>query len=566
MWFSRAFFLFFCFISITGWSQKPYQLIFTNNDYKGFKKNPDFFFKDSSSAVDYVRKLRFSAIEKGFLTASIDTSFFVDKKYTVTFYLGPKFDEIVMKMSPEDLTFFRRKIRLSEKLLTHQTFRPKEIGKLINDLHNCLLANGYPFAKVTLKINQVSDGKSEGIVTIERFKSLNWSKIIVKGDTAISINYLYNLFQIKPGKPYNESQLKFISDRIIQVPFLNEIKPHEILFTPEGVELYVYIKSKPMSSINGFLGLQPDPVKNKYFLTGEIALKLQNVLKQGELLDFNWRNIQTQTQQLQTHINFPFLFKSPFGIDGQFKLYKRDSTFLDLKTKLAIQYYLSGGNFVSFYYERNSSSLLGGAALNTSFTNLANVQTNNYGVAISRRKVDYLPNPTRGLNIVASFSVGQRQSQISDTSAKVKNLIFKGESTIEYYVPIAKRQVLRLANQTLTLTAPQVFQNELVRFGGLSSQRGFNEDEIYASTVSILSLEYRFLLDKNSRIFVFYDQSMYENTSLQYRQDTPFGFGAGLSFGTNIGVFSIQYALGSQQGNPILFKNGKIHFGYIAYF
>jgi outer membrane protein assembly factor BamA len=79
-------------------------------------------------------------------------------------------------------------------------------------------------------------------------------------------------------------------------------------------------------------------------------------------------------------------------------------------------------------------------------------------------------------------------------------------------------------------------------------------------------VEYRFLLDQNSRAFLFFDQSFYERNSSGYAQDHPFGFGAGFSFGTPIGIFSIQYALGSQQNNPILIKNGKIHFGYIAYF
>jgi outer membrane protein assembly factor BamA len=566
MWFYKAVFLFFCFFPLTGLSQKPFQLLFTNEDYKGFKRNPESFFKDSLEPISYAQKFKYAAIENGFLTASIDSSIFVDKKYIVDFHLGPKFGNVSLNMSSEDYQFFRRHMKISEKFLTNQKFRPKEVGKLLKDLHNCLLSNGYPFAKVTLRNIEIGETRTTAFLKVEKFNQLKWSKIIIKGDTAISTSYLYNLLQIKPGNLYDESQLKLITDRINQVSFLTEIKTHELLYTPEGVELYLYIKSKPLSSVNGFLGLQPDPIQNKYFLTGELALKLVNVLKRGELLDINWRNIQTQTQQLQAHLNYPFLFKSPFGIDGQFKLYKRDSAFLDLKTKLALQYYLKGGNFVSFYYERNNSSLLGGAANNTSFSNLANVTTNNYGLAISHRQVDYFPNPSRGLNIVASISAGKRQSRLTDTSATIVNLIFKGESSIEYFIPITARNVIRIANQSFVITAPNIFQNELIRFGGLLSQRGFNEDEIFASTVSIFSLEYRFLLDKNSRVFLFYDQSLYENTSLTYRQDKPFGFGAGLSFGTNIGVFSLQYALGSQLGNPILFKNGKIHFGYIAYF
>jgi len=100
----------------------------------------------------------------------------------------------------------------------------------------------------------------------------------------------------------------------------------------------------------------------------------------------------------------------------------------------------------------------------------------------------------------------------------------------------------------------------------LNSQRGFNEDALFATTKTTATIEYRFLLDKNSHVFAFYDQSCYENNAKTYYNDAPFGFGAGFAFNTNFGVFSISYALGKEFSNPILFSNSKVHFGYIVYF
>jgi hemolysin activation/secretion protein len=138
--------------------------------------------------------------------------------------------------------------------------------------------------------------------------------------------------------------------------------------------------------------------------------------------------------------------------------------------------------------------------------------------------------------------------------------------SLECYIPIYNRNILKLSNKSDFYYAPEVFQNELFRFGGLQTLRGFNEEEIFASSKSVFSIEYRFLLDKNSNVFAFYDQGIYENNSLTYRKDKPFGFGAGLSFGTNLGIFSISLAIGKQLENPILLRNSKVHFGYIAYF
>jgi hemolysin activation/secretion protein len=136
----------------------------------------------------------------------------------------------------------------------------------------------------------------------------------------------------------------------------------------------------------------------------------------------------------------------------------------------------------------------------------------------------------------------------------------------DWFIPLTRRNVIRIANKTDFYYATQIFQNEVFRFGGQNSLRGFNEEELYATVRSVLSVEYRFLLDRNSHVFAFFDQGFYENSATSYYNDHPYGFGLGFSFGTNLGIFSISYALGKQFDNPILMRNGKIHFGYIAYF
>ena len=48
--------------------------------------------------------------------------------------------------------------------------------------------------------------------------------------------------------------------------------------------------------------------------------------------------------------------------------------------------------------------------------------------------------------------------------------------------------------------------------------------------------------------------------------DRPFGVGAGISFDTRAGIFSLNYAIGKQFNNPIDFKTAKIHFGFVSVF
>jgi hemolysin activation/secretion protein len=177
-----------------------------------------------------------------------------------------------------------------------------------------------------------------------------------------------------------------------------------------------------------------------------------------------------------------------------------------------------------------------------------------------------LPNPSRGFETEFDVLVGRRTSRKIDADSSQVTTTYGIRINLNWFIPLSKRHVIRLANRTRAYYAPEVFVNELFRFGGLTTQRGFDEEELFASTLTTFSVEYRFLVDRNSHAFLFYDQSIYENNSDGYYKDAPFGVGAGFSFGTNIGVFSISYAVGQQFDNPILFRNGKVHFGYVSYF
>ena len=184
-------------------------------------------------------------------------------------------------------------------MLTQQAFQPAELSKTIKKLHNCYLNNGYPFAELQMTVKETNPETSFLQLKVERKNFYVWNEIQVKGDSSISETYIANLLNIKLGEPYDESILRSIPKLFAQVPFMKQDKVSEILFTSEGAELYVYVSGKNTNSINGFLGLQPNQDNTRYKVTGEINLKFQNILKRGEYIALDWRNLQGETQQLK---------------------------------------------------------------------------------------------------------------------------------------------------------------------------------------------------------------------------------------------------------------------------
>lgn len=112
-----------------------------------------------------------------------------------------------------------------------------------------------------------------------------------------------------------------------------------------------------------------------------------------------------------------------------------------------------------------------------------------------------------------------------------------------------------------------LLRNELLRIGGNKLLRGFDEQSILASTFNVATIEYRYMIQRNSYFFVFLDVAYvhrkFNNTIFQ---DVPFGFGTGLTFATKIGIFGLTYALGQQKDKKIDFRSSKLHFGYVATF
>ena len=113
----------------------------------------------------------------------------------------------------------------------------------------------------------------------------------------------------------------------------------------------------------------------------------------------------------------------------------------------------------------------------------------------------------------------------------------------------------------------RLFHNDLYRLGGLNSIRGFNENFFYASRYLLGTLEFRMYFNSISSLFAFYDQSyVYYNLEDSQFNDTPFGIGLGMNIESGNGLFTLVYALGQTQEQPLDFRLSKIHFGYISAF
>ncbi len=504
--------------------------------------------------------------ELGYYTAALDVdSLTAAPNFIVKVFPGDQFHGVQLTVSPELVSWFEQYARSSVRVGDAFVFKsPKAYAIALQQVIRTFQNNGYPFASY----HYDSLGYTKGLISLQvsliKGRRMQWKEIVIKGDSSIALKPIQQIIGIQSGDLFSIDKLKEVDSRIEQLTFVDAIKSSDFVFAKEGMTLFLYLKASKSSNINGVLGLQPNPVSQQIGLTGELQLKLNNSLRHAEQVDFNWRSIKPATQLLNLRLLYPYLFNSLLGTEMKLNLYKRDSTFLELKSTLGIQYQVDKHWQMKGMFSYFGSNRLYAANSSLEFLNVASLKNSMYGLGINYKKVDYLPNPRAGLSFLLEGFVGQR-SVLDDSSKKVINS--KVAMILEQFISLHKRWVLRYQVSFETYLAPSIFSNECYRFGGLNTQRGFNEEQFFATTKSVNQAELRYLLDQNSAVFVFFDQSIYENTSNNsYRKDSPFGFGIGANISSTVGIFSIAYAMGIEKNNPFDARSGKIHFGYIAYF
>lgn len=316
---------------------------------------------------------------------------------------------------------------------------------------------------------------------LETERKITVDSVIVRGGSKLSKTYLYNYLSIKPGDLYNESIIRKIPSRIKELPMVTETKPFSVAFTEESARVILQLEDKKSSQIDGIIGILPDNANSgKVQVTGDLRIRLLSSFGQGELFDLNWKQPQPKTQDLKVRLNYPFLFSTPFGIDLNLGLYKKDTSYLEVILGAGVQFLLKGGNYLKVFVNDKKSSLLFDQS-NENLTVLppfADIRITSYGLGYKSTKLDYRLNPRKGYSMKLSAGVGNKtiekngrlQPEVYD-SLDLKSVQYNGEGVIDFYFPVFSRSVLNIGFLTAGISGENIFDNELYIWRTQNTQR-----------------------------------------------------------------------------------------------
>ncbi len=538
-------------------------------------------FTNQPEKEDEIRKLFFLMREKGYITASAD-SFHQDSVQNCIFItLGNCYKWANLKKGNADEDALNA-VGYREKFYFKHIFSPREVARLLEEVVVYEENNGYPFASIKLDSITFDSSQISASLNLQKNQLCLIDSFLVKGKAKISSYYLERLIGIRKGDKYNESRILQIGNRIREAPFLSQTRVADVYFSEKYSKLILYLEEKKANRFDGILGFLPNESTGKVLITGQLTLKLINSFNKGEQLDVDWQKLQAKTQNLKTRLQIPFLFRSPFGADLGFKLYKRDTLFTDVSQTIGLNYLVGANKYFKVFFINRNIALISTRGLEnlTSLPQWVDMNSKAYGLGFRAQKLDSRINPRKGYSIEINGSAGTKWikknlkiKQEAYEGVELKTNIYTLDFNGELFVPFQKRSTFVLGNKAAWIENKKLFTNELFRIGGLSTLRGFDEESINASAYTITKLEYRFLLDPNSYLFMFANHAYYQNKTARdtsnvpiILSDNPYGFGVGITFETKPGIFSLSYALGKQFNNPISLRSAKIHFGIVSTF
>jgi outer membrane protein assembly factor BamA len=521
---------------------------------------------------DRVQELR----EAGYLAVSVDSLVFDSSRVSAHVFSGPRFEWGRLSFDSIDRKVLR-KAGIRERSFAGKPVKAGRLAAAQEKIIQVHENNGYPFASTYISQLQMDGPILSGNLQVEEHGRFLIDTIHIKGEARISPAYLEKLTAVQTGDVYREDRVRNLSNRIRETTFLEEIRPFELEYFEGKVDVYTYLKKARANQFNGILGILPNNEQTgRLLVTGDLHLSLVNPFGKGEQFYIAWRSLQPLSQELDLSVSWPYLFNSSIGFGLDFSLLKQDTSFFSINPVVDLRFFLGGTNYFHAFLDFFNSSLISTWGLENAVVlpPYADVTSSLYGLGIQYNNLDYYFNPLKGWEIRSRFGIGSKKihrnpalpesvyASVRETSTQLK-----ATADIRFFQSLARRFTLHAASRTGYIRNEDLFANELFRLGGIRTLRGVDENSLFASFYSLGTLEVRFLFERNSSVYLFFDGGYYEkDLPDDFVADFPLGFGAGINLATRAGIFSLNYALGKQFDNPVNIGNAKIHVGYINRF
>lgn len=501
--------------------------------------------------------LRNKLTRLGYIDTSIDSIIRKnDTLFNAHFFLGKKIERIKIKYGDD---FNNNLLNFIAHTSGENSFEIviTALEKSLNTLNSKIAEQGDPFS--TLQLVNITKDRPDlisaelKIITNQKRRIDN---IIVKGYEKFPKSYIKRFLKLKKGKTFNLTEIKKKVELLEDLRFAKKLREPEVLFTKDSTTLYLYVEKAKTNNFDGFLGFGTNENTNKIEFDGYLDLRLINNLNYGETINLFYKSDEIDQQTFRVDTELPYLFGSPVGLQAGLNIFRKDTTFSNAKQYAKINYQINSQHKVSAGISSTKSTNL----LDSDTSVLNDYTTNYYTLGYNFTKPQFY-DPLFPINFWLDFSTGfgDRQNDLGNQNQTVFNI-----DSYKIFNLNSKNSIYTRFNGAI-LNSDDYLDNELFRFGGINSIRGFEENSLVANLYGVVNTEYRYRLSNGIYIHSVLDAAYFEN-QITDTKEKLFGFGFGLGLLTNAGLFRLNYSSGKSENRQFKLSDSKVHVSLTATF
>ena len=522
-------------------------------DSIGFKKT----FQNYKSLQSELDTLTYKLTRLGYIDATIDSvSKLNDTLFKAHYLIGSKINKIRIHYNS---SFNTSLLDFIDVELGDNYFEVEiiQLEKSLDQINSRIAEQGDPFS--TLQLINLSKVKSDLIradLNVVSNQKRRIDKIIVKGYEKFPKSYIQRFLKLKTGSSFNLNDIKEKVERLEDLRFASKIKDPEVLFTNDSTTLYLYLEKTRTNNFDGFLGFGTNENTNRIEFDGYLDLRLINNLNFGETLNLFYKSDEIDQQTFRVDADLPFLFRSPIGLQVGLNIFRKDTTFSNAKQYLKVNYQINAQHSVAIGINSTTSSNL----LDNDTAVLNDYTSSYYTVGYNYTKPQFY-DPLFPINFWfdLSSSFGNRDNTTGVQRQSIFNL-----NTYKIFNLNLKNSIYTRFNGAI-LTSDNYLDNELFRFGGINSIRGFEENSLVGNLFGVINTEYRYRLSSSIYVHSVLDAAYFENQIIDTKEKL-FGFGFGLGLLTNAGLFRLNYSSGKSENRQFRLSDSKVHVSLTATF
>ncbi|WP_262991366.1 hypothetical protein [Chryseobacterium gilvum] len=529
----KIFFVLFC-VCLQA-QKKHYFLIDTETNVR--KK-----VKDSATAVKFLDSLSQSNY---FFTQLKDVKIKGDST-EIYFDKGKNFNQTFVNVSDS----------IIDRLKIKREFFTKNLDSTKKSINKKYIDDGYSFSRIKTKYK----GQKDGFPIVELDINKNDKRIIngfvVKGYDKVPKRFMKNLEKDFKGKTYDDKNLIAINKNFQSHPFVSLERPPQTLFTKDSTQIYLFMEKKKTNTFDGVIGFGNDKT-DKFTLNGTLNVNFRNMFNGFEAINLYWQRNPDKGQTFDLQTDIPYLFKSNVGLNMKINIFRQDSTYANVKMQPALYYHINNRQKIGFRGTFETSTII-----DTLYVQGKDYNKKGIGIWYDMTEPTDIDLFLYKTKIRAEFDYLTTNYTLDNVNA-IQNQFYL---FAEHNYHINGNHFLNIKGEGAMMSSKNEFSaNELYRFGGWNSLRGFNENSLAADFYYFGSLEYRYLIGNQAFFDVFGQYGQLNNKTLNVKPKL-YSVGLGFNFFIPIGLMSFQLSNGNEFGNPFKFNDIKIHWGILSRF